>query len=64
MSPSLSVHCGQYDKMYGTILGGAYFGSHIIYMARGCESTVHTKRLLKEIENKIKSNYKVDIFYK
>ena len=34
MSPPSSVHCGQYDTMYVTMLGGAY-SEGTTYVARG-----------------------------
>ena len=53
MSPSSSVHCGQYDTMYVTMLGGAYSGRHYIHGER--VNVLYRKYMRNELKNQIKS---------
>ena len=54
MPPPSSVHCGQYDTMYVTMLGGAY-SEGITYVHGARVNVQYHEYMRNELKNRIKS---------
>ena len=60
MSPPSSVHCGQYDTMYVTMLGVAY--SEGIYIRGARVNVLYHEYMRNELKNQIKSTLDCQYF--